>query len=198
MGARIIEVVNNNGDDYDNRVGSHLAQESSGLSCEQENELLDDRFSKNCLCASNWPSCEQNEGNNTILLFRGIFVNFKQGITWWAVSDGNEHHKVDLNCAFCSCKHAWDLDSSLCFKQKGVKDYRVSADQNYVCENDHFSEHGPIIWCTTCFVVRTPIYRIILGPILKFVCENGHVLEAWINNLVYMFCSKITCLPNYP
>lgn len=78
MEARIIEVVKDIGDDYDNRVGSHLAQDSPGLSCEQENELLDDRFSKNCLYASNWPSCGYNEGNHTILLFRKIFINFRK------------------------------------------------------------------------------------------------------------------------
>lgn len=89
--------------DYNNRVGSYLAQGSSCLNYKQGNELLDDRFS-NCFYVSNWPSCGHNEGNHTYQLFRAIFVNFKQSMIWRTLGD-DKYHKVDLKCAFCFCKH---------------------------------------------------------------------------------------------
>lgn len=132
-----LELIYLEDNDYDRRLGSHLAKGRSCLSREQGNELLDNRFGKNCLYVSKWISCGHNEGENTYFLYSGIFVNFKQGMIWRALKDSNKF-KTDLKCAFCSCKQTWDLYSSVGLKSKGIKlDCDVPVDRAFVCENGH-------------------------------------------------------------
>lgn len=130
-------------------LGSHLDWRRLGLSCEQGNKLLDDRFSRNCLYVSIWPGCGhigRLSGNclyfgngrriverHIYQLFRGIFINFKETMIWRALNtDDGDEYKVDLKCAYCSCKHTWDL-----YSPSGYKQNFVLNDGAFVCENGH-------------------------------------------------------------
>lgn len=44
-------------------------------------------------------------------------MNFKDTLVWKTLNDRNMC-KVELNCAFCSIKHSWDLYSSFYFIHK--------------------------------------------------------------------------------
>ncbi|KAK1400644.1 hypothetical protein POM88_000249 [Heracleum sosnowskyi] len=124
------------------------------LSCELGNELLNDQFDRNCLYITSWPSCVHIGGMHYYLLFRGIFINFKESMIWRALNngDGNEY-KVNLKCGFCSCKHTWDLYSSSCFKHFYLlNDDGDSVDRAFVCENGH------VFGAWTMFDPEIPIY----------------------------------------
>lgn len=118
---------------------SHLASGSWNLSREQGNKLLASRFKGDCLYICDWPGCIHIEEKRNYMLFRGIFKNFKQSRVWRTINDGNRS-KIDLNCAYCSCKQTWDLHSSFCLRRYfGYHDDGEPVVRAYVCENGHVS-----------------------------------------------------------
>lgn len=120
-------------------VGSHLAWGGRDLSREQGNKLLASRFRGDCLYICGWPGCVHTDEKRNYMLFRGIFKNFKESRVWRTLSDG-DRNKVDLKCAFCSCKHTWDLHSAFCLRRSfGFHDDGDPVVRAYVCENGHVS-----------------------------------------------------------
>ncbi|KAL6978393.1 Phytochrome A-associated F-box protein [Sarracenia purpurea var. burkii] len=118
---------------------SHLASGVWNLSREQGNKLLASRFRGDCLYVCDWPGCVHIEEKRNYMLFRGIFKNFKRSRVWRTINDGNRS-KVDLNCAFCSCKQTWDLHSAFCLRRVfGYHDDGEPVVRAYVCENGHVS-----------------------------------------------------------
>lgn len=118
---------------------SHLASGSWNLSREQGNKLLASRFKGDCLYICDWPGCIHIEEKRNYMLFRGIFKNFKQSRVWRTINDGNRS-RIDLNCAYCSCKQTWDLHSSFCLRRYfGYHDDGEPVVRAYVCENGHVS-----------------------------------------------------------
>ncbi|CAO2839719.1 unnamed protein product [Amaranthus hypochondriacus] len=118
---------------------SHLASGAWNLSREQGNKLLGSRFRDDCLYISEWPGCVHLEEKRNYRLFRGIFKNFKKSRVWRTINDGNRC-KIELNCAFCSCKETWDLHSAFCLKRGfGFHDDGEPVVRAYVCENGHVS-----------------------------------------------------------
>lgn len=120
-------------------VGSHLACGVRELSREQGNKLLASRFRGDCLYICGWPGCVHNDGKRNYMLFRGIFKNFKESRVWRTLSDG-DRNKANLNCAYCSCKHTWNLHSAFCLRRAfGFHDDGEPVVRAYVCENGHVS-----------------------------------------------------------
>ncbi|XVE77621.1 hypothetical protein DITRI_Ditri13aG0077800 [Diplodiscus trichospermus] len=118
---------------------SHLASGVWNLSREQGNKLLASRFRGDCLYICDWPGCVHTEEKRNYMLFRGIFKNFKKSRVWRTINDGNRS-KIDLNCAFCSCKKTWDLHSAFCLRRVfGYHDDGEPVVRAYVCENGHVS-----------------------------------------------------------
>ncbi|XVF80585.1 hypothetical protein PTKIN_Ptkin15bG0085500 [Pterospermum kingtungense] len=118
---------------------SHLASGVWNLSREQGNKLLASRFRGDCLYICDWPGCVHTEEKRNYMLFRGIFKNFKKSRVWRTINDGNRC-KIDLNCAFCSCKETWDLHSAFCLRRVfGFHDDGEPVVRAYVCENGHVS-----------------------------------------------------------
>ncbi|KAK4789894.1 hypothetical protein SAY86_017198 [Trapa natans] len=118
---------------------SHLASGVWNLSREQGNKLLASRFRGDCLYICDWPGCVHIEEKRNYMLFRGIFKNFKRSRVWRTINDGNRA-KIDLNCAFCSCKETWDLHSAFCLRRGfGYHDDGEPVVRAYVCENGHVS-----------------------------------------------------------
>uniref|UniRef100_A0A5B6ZW43 Uncharacterized protein n=1 Tax=Davidia involucrata TaxID=16924 RepID=A0A5B6ZW43_DAVIN len=118
---------------------SHLASGVWNLSREQGNKLLASRFRGDCLYICDWPGCVHIEEKRNYMLFRGIFKNFKRSRVWRTINDGNRS-KIDLNCAFCSCKQTWDLHSAFCLRRFfGYHDDGEPVVRAYVCENGHVS-----------------------------------------------------------
>lgn len=118
---------------------SHLASGIRNLSREEGNKLLASRFRDDCLYICNWPGCVHIEDKRNYMLFRGVFKNFKRTRVWRTINDGNRS-RVDLNCAFCSCKETWDLHSAFCLKRGfGFHDDGEPVVRAYVCENGHVS-----------------------------------------------------------
>uniref|UniRef100_A0A5B7CBJ0 Uncharacterized protein n=1 Tax=Davidia involucrata TaxID=16924 RepID=A0A5B7CBJ0_DAVIN len=118
---------------------SHLASGVWNLSREQGNKLLASRFRGDCLYICDWPGCVHIEEKRNYMLFRGIFKNFRQSRAWRTINDGNRN-KIDLNCAFCSCKQTWDLHSAFCLRRVfGYHDDGEPVVRAYVCENGHVS-----------------------------------------------------------
>ncbi|XP_022757993.1 phytochrome A-associated F-box protein [Durio zibethinus] len=118
---------------------SHLASGVWNLSREQGNKLLASRFRGDCLYICDWPGCVHTEEKRNYMLFRGIFKNFKKSRVWRTINDGNRR-KIDLNCAFCSCKKTWDLHSAFCLRRVfGYHDDGEPVVRAYVCENGHVS-----------------------------------------------------------
>ncbi|XVF21972.1 hypothetical protein REPUB_Repub12eG0134500 [Reevesia pubescens] len=118
---------------------SHLASGVWNLSREQGNKLLASRFRGDCLYICDWPGCLHTEEKRNYMLFRGIFKNFKKSRVWRTINDGNRS-KIDLNCAFCSCKQTWDLHSAFCLRRVfGYHDDGEPVVRAYVCENGHVS-----------------------------------------------------------
>ncbi|KAL3517444.1 hypothetical protein ACH5RR_020033 [Cinchona calisaya] len=118
---------------------SHLAQGVWNLSREQGNKLLASRFKGDCLYICDWPGCVHIEEKRNYMLFRGIFKNFKQTRVWRTINDGHRN-KIELNCAFCSCKQTWDLHSAFCLRRYfGYHDDGEPVVRAYVCENGHVS-----------------------------------------------------------
>lgn len=118
---------------------SHLAQGVWNLSREQGNKLLASRFKGDCLYICDWPGCVHIEEKRNYMLFRGIFKNFKQSRVWRTINDGHRS-KIELHCAFCSCKQTWDLHSAFCLRRYfGYHDDGEPVVRAYVCENGHVS-----------------------------------------------------------
>ncbi|XP_022770896.1 phytochrome A-associated F-box protein-like [Durio zibethinus] len=118
---------------------SHLASGIWNLTRERGNKLLASRFRGDCLYICDWPGCVHTEEKRNYMLFRGIFKNFKNSRVWRTINDGNRS-KIDLNCAFCSCKQTWDLHSAFCLKRVfGYHDDGEPVVRAYVCENGHVS-----------------------------------------------------------
>lgn len=118
---------------------SHLASGVWNLSREQGNKLLASRFRGDCLYICDWPGCVHMEEKRNYMLFRGVFKNFKRSRVWRTINDGNRG-KIDLNCAFCSCKETWDLHSAFCLRRGfGYHDDGEPVVRAYVCENGHVS-----------------------------------------------------------
>lgn len=118
---------------------SHLASGVWNLSREQGNKLLHSRFRGDCLYICDWPFCVHIEEKRNYMLFRGIFKDFKGSQVWRTIRDGNRS-KIDLNCAFCSCKETWDLHSAFCLRRVfGYHDDGEPVVRAYVCENGHVS-----------------------------------------------------------
>ncbi|XWS36175.1 hypothetical protein CRYUN_Cryun20dG0062500 [Craigia yunnanensis] len=118
---------------------SHLASGVWNLSREQGNKLLASRFRGDCLYICDWPGCVHTDEKRNHMLFRGIFKNFKKSRVWRTINDGNRS-KIDLNCAFCSCKETWDLHSAFCLRRVfGYHDDGEPVVRAYVCENGHVS-----------------------------------------------------------
>lgn len=118
---------------------SHLASGSWNLSRERGNKLLASRFKGDCLYICDWPGCIHIEEKRNYMLFRGIFKNFKQSRVWRTINDGNRS-KIDLNCAYCSCRQTWDLHSAFCLRRYfGYHDDGEPVVRAYVCENGHVS-----------------------------------------------------------
>ncbi|XAR61334.1 hypothetical protein NMG60_11035011 [Bertholletia excelsa] len=118
---------------------SHLASGVWNLSREQGNKLLASRFRGDCLYICDWPGCVHMEEKRNYMLFRGIFKNFKRSRVWRTINDGNRS-KIDLHCAFCSCKETWDLHSAFCLRRGfGFHDDGEPVVRAYVCENGHVS-----------------------------------------------------------
>lgn len=118
---------------------SHLASGAWSLSREQGNKLLASRFRGDCLYICDWPGCVHDEEKRNYMLFRGIFKNFKRSRVWRTINDGNRS-RVDINCAFCSCKETWDLHSAFCLRRVfGYHDDGEPVVRAYVCENGHVS-----------------------------------------------------------
>ncbi|TYK29502.1 phytochrome A-associated F-box protein [Cucumis melo var. makuwa] len=118
---------------------SHLASGVWNLSREQGNKLLRSRFRGDSLYICDWPGCVHIEEKRNYMLFRGIFKNFKGSHVWRTIKDGNRN-KIDLNCAFCSCKETWDLHSAFCLRRVfGYHDDGEPVVRAYVCENGHVS-----------------------------------------------------------
>lgn len=130
---------------------SHLASGVWNLSREQGNKLLASRFRGDCLYISDWPGCVHFEEKRNYMLFRGIFKNFKFSRVWRTLNDGNRS-KIDISCAFCSCKETWDLHSAFCLRRIfGYHDDGEPVVRAYVCENGHVSgawtELPLYTWC---------------------------------------------------
>lgn len=120
-------------------TGSHLASGVWNLCRGQGNKLLASRFRGDCLYICDWPGCVHIEEKRSYMLFRGVFKNFKRSMVWRTINDGNRS-KIDLNCAFCSCKETWDLHSAFCLRRSYA--YHDDGDlvvRAYVCENGHVS-----------------------------------------------------------
>uniref|UniRef100_A0A2P2IQY2 Uncharacterized protein MANES_05G062500 n=1 Tax=Rhizophora mucronata TaxID=61149 RepID=A0A2P2IQY2_RHIMU len=118
---------------------SHLASGVCNLSREQGYKLLASRFRGDCLYICDWPGCVHMEEKRNYMLFRGIFKNFKRSRVWRTIIDGSRS-KIDLNCAFCSCKETWDLHSAFCLRRVfGYHDDGEPVVRAYVCENGHVS-----------------------------------------------------------
>ena len=120
-------------------LSSHLSSGVCNFKREQGNKLLASRFRGDCLYICDWPGCVHIEEKRNYMLFRGIFKNFKRSRVWRTINDGNRS-KVDLNCAFCSCKQTWDLHSAFCLRRVfGYHDDGEPVVRAYVCENGHVS-----------------------------------------------------------
>ncbi|KAG4186975.1 hypothetical protein ERO13_A08G075600v2 [Gossypium hirsutum] len=118
---------------------SHLATGVRNLSREQGNKLLASRFRGDCLYICDWPGCVHTEEKRNYMLFRGVFKNFKKSRVWRTINDGNRS-KIDLDCAFCSCKETWDLHSAFCLRRVfGYHDDGEPVVRAFVCENGHVS-----------------------------------------------------------
>ncbi|KAM7275775.1 hypothetical protein ACFE04_017641 [Oxalis oulophora] len=118
---------------------SHLASGVWNLSREQGNKLLASRFRGDSLYICDWPGCVHAEEKRNYMLFRGIFKNFKNSRVWRTINDGNRS-RIDLNCAFCSCKETWDLHSAFCLRRSfGFHDDGEPVVRAFVCENGHVS-----------------------------------------------------------
>ncbi|KAL4313557.1 hypothetical protein GQ457_01G053750 [Hibiscus cannabinus] len=118
---------------------SHLATGVWNLSREQGNKLLASRFRGDCLYICDWPGCVHTEEKRDYMIFRGFFKNFKKSRVWRTINDGNRS-KVDLDCAFCSCKETWDLHSAFCLRRVfGYHDDGEPVVRAFVCENGHVS-----------------------------------------------------------
>lgn len=118
---------------------SHLASGVWNLCRGQGNKLLASRFRRDCLYICDWPGCVHIEEKRNYMLFRGVFKNFKQSMVWRTINDGNRS-KIDVNCAFCSCKETWDLHSAFCLRQNlWYHDDGEPVVRAYVCENGHVS-----------------------------------------------------------
>lgn len=132
--------TNVDGDDYyyyRRLLGPHFSWWEAELSPKQGNVFLRDRFSNNCLYLSRWCGCTHIEEKYKYMLFRGIFIDFKNTLVWQTVNDGYRY-RVDLNCAFCDSKRTWDLYSSSCLiRVFGIKDDEERFDRGFVCENGH-------------------------------------------------------------
>ncbi|GMQ00093.1 hypothetical protein CsSME_00047331 [Camellia sinensis var. sinensis] len=103
------------------------------------NKLLDSRFGGDCLYICDRPGCDHIEEERDYMLFRGIFKNFKKSRVWRTINDGNRS-KIDLNCAFCSCKQTWDLHSAFCLRRdSGFHEDGEPVVRAYACENGHVS-----------------------------------------------------------
>ncbi|KAL3531463.1 hypothetical protein ACH5RR_010785 [Cinchona calisaya] len=118
----------------------HLNLGVWNLSREQGNKLLASRFKWDCLYVCDWPGCVHIEDKQNYMLFRGIFKNFKESGVWRTINDGQKKSRIDLNCAFCSCKQTWDLLSAFCLRRCfGYHDDGEPVVRAYVCENGHVS-----------------------------------------------------------
>ncbi|XP_059659551.1 phytochrome A-associated F-box protein [Cornus florida] len=118
---------------------SHVASAVWNLNREQGNKLLASRFRGDCLYICDWPGCVHTEEKRNYMLFRGIFKNFKRSRVWRTINDGNRN-KIDVKCAFCSCRQTWDLHSAFCLKRVfGFHDDGEPVVRAYVCENGHVS-----------------------------------------------------------
>ncbi|KAL8160678.1 hypothetical protein V2J09_002215 [Rumex salicifolius] len=118
---------------------SHLASGGWSLSREQGNKLLASRFREDSLYICDWPGCIHMEEKRNYMLFRGIFKNFKRSRVWRTINDG-QRSKIDIHCAYCSCKKTWDLHSAFCLRRVfGYHDDGEPVVRAYVCENGHVS-----------------------------------------------------------
>ncbi|XP_057439273.1 phytochrome A-associated F-box protein [Lotus japonicus] len=119
--------------------GSHLATGTWNLSREQGSKLLARQFRDDCLYVCDWPGCVHSEEKRKYMLFRGVFKNFKRTRVWRTINDGNRR-KLDLPCAFCACKHTWDLHSAFCLRRGfGFHDDGEPVVRAFVCDNGHVS-----------------------------------------------------------
>ncbi|XP_004494375.1 phytochrome A-associated F-box protein [Cicer arietinum] len=121
-------------------LSSHLASGKWNLSREQGSKLLARQFRDDCLYICDWPGCVHLEEKRTYRIFRGVFRNFEKTRVWKTVNDCSNRRKLDLPCAFCSCKHTWDLHSAFCLRRGfGFHDDGEPVVRAYVCDNGHVS-----------------------------------------------------------
>ncbi|XP_050364946.1 phytochrome A-associated F-box protein [Argentina anserina] len=118
---------------------SHLASGAWNLSREPGNKLLHSRFRGDCLYICDWPGCIHVEDRRSYMLFRGFFKDFKGSQVWRNIKDG-KRTQVELSCAYCTCKHTWDLHSAFCLRRGfGYHDDGDPVVRAYVCDNGHVS-----------------------------------------------------------
>ncbi|PKA50986.1 Phytochrome A-associated F-box protein [Apostasia shenzhenica] len=118
-------------------VNQHLASGAWNLRREQGSKLLASRFRSDSLYLCDWPGCIHAEEKRNYMLFRGVFMNFKRSRVWRTINDSNRG-KIEIECAFCSCKQTWDLHSAFCLRRVfGFHDDGEPVVRAYVCENGH-------------------------------------------------------------
>ncbi|KAG5061913.1 hypothetical protein JHK85_003096 [Glycine max] len=118
---------------------SHLAGGYRHLRREQGCKLLARQFRDDNLFLCDWPGCVHSYQRRDYMLFRGFFHNFKASGVWRSISD-EKRRKIDVECAFCTCQHTWDLQSAFCLR-RGFG-YHLDGEpvvRAYVCENGHVS-----------------------------------------------------------
>ncbi|TKY52521.1 Phytochrome A-associated F-box protein [Spatholobus suberectus] len=118
---------------------SHLARGNWDLRREQACKLLARQFRDDCLYVCDWPGCVHSGEKRKYMLFRGVFKNFGESRVWRSIND-EKRRKVDVECAFCTCRHTWDLHSAFCLR-RGFGYHRDGEPvvRAYVCENGHVS-----------------------------------------------------------
>ncbi|XP_020206503.1 phytochrome A-associated F-box protein [Cajanus cajan] len=117
----------------------HLARGNWDLRREQGCKLLATQFRRDSLYLCDWPGCVHSQENRNYMLFRGLFQNFKATRVWRTIND-DKRRKIHVECAFCTCRHTWDLGSAFCLR-RGFGCHRDGEPvvRAFVCENGHVS-----------------------------------------------------------
>ncbi|PQQ14564.1 phytochrome A-associated F-box protein [Prunus yedoensis var. nudiflora] len=172
---------------------SHLASGVWNLSREQGNKLLHSRFRGDCLYLCDWPGCVHIEEKRNYMLFRGIFKDFKGSQVWRTIKDGNRS-KIDLNCAFCSCKETWDLHSAFCLRRVfGYHDDGEPVVRAYVCEMGMSQGLGLTCHCTLNGICLFSVRGGFL--VLSFIIEVSLMsigIEELREECVYFQCISVS------
>ncbi|XP_047312840.1 phytochrome A-associated F-box protein-like [Impatiens glandulifera] len=119
---------------------THIASGFPSFSREEGSKMLGSRFRDDYFYICHWPGCVHEERKKKYMLFRGIFVNFKESEIWRKINEVNKD-QVDIPCGFCSCKKTWDLQSSFCLRRVFFGHHANGEPivRAYVCDNGHVS-----------------------------------------------------------